>query len=278
MDYPYTPIPNWFFPLVKHLNFSENKIMLCVWYNTVGYPGEKKGTRRDVSTLTYDVIQNFTGINNRQSIFRALKKLEALKLITRNPKRIYGQSIQVYPANPILPIEVSILDESGVTISDSGVTECDSRSHIQGTEKVQKVTHNKKTPKNQNQESTTTEKLTPAQAESLQLLLLNGLSETISRQLIQDAWNRGRDSDYITRSVGYGIQNAKTNLQGFIRNHIQRDFDVIPTSNGAGGPKAAKQGLNLSKYEHGGKDHFIAESTCVICHPELLQEASHEEI
>lgn len=263
MDYPFTAIPKWFFPLVPELSEAELRIMMVVWNQTTGW-------QADANIFAYTFLQQHTGMTSRTAIYKGLKSLENRGVIKREPKRINGQKIQIFPQSPILPIE-------GVTLEDSRVTLEDSQSPLRRLTESSKVTHRKNTRKNLNQESPTPEKLTSDQEESLQMLVVAGLDSETARRLIHIAWENGRDSKYITDVLGYVAGVNPNNPPGYVRRMIERNSAFIATSKGAQAPTPANQGINISKWEHGGIHHSAVAHSCEICHPELIAQREAQE-
>lgn len=263
MDYPFTAIPKWFFPLVPELSEAELRIMMVVWNQTTGW-------QADANIFAYTFLQQHTGMTSRTAIYKGLKSLENRGVIKREVKRVNGQKIQIFPQSPILPVE-------GVTLGDSGVTLEDSQSPLRRLTESPKVTHQKNTRKNLNQESPTPEKLTSDQEESLALLVVAGLDSETSRRLILIAWKNGHDSKYISDLLGYVAGVNPNNPPGYIRRMIERNSGWIPTSKGAEAPTQLKQGINLSKWEHGGIHHNAVAHNCEICHPELIAQRLEQE-
>ena len=258
MDYPFIPLPKWFIPLCPLLNGTEIKVMLVIFDQTLGW-AEENGQRQTTNILAYTFLQNQTGITSRTLISSALKKLETMGLIKREPKRMHGQRIQVSVVSPIVPIDLVKNQDSGVLIQDSqspdsGLTESSIRTHI------------KKHQKESFKESPTPEKLTPDQEESLAILVGVGVDREISRRLILIAWKNGRDSEYIKQVTGYVASVQAKNPPGMVRSLIEKNQGRIPTSNVTQGPAGV---VALDKYAHGGKEHKLVSDTCSICHPEL---------
>lgn len=253
MEYPFTPVPNWFFPLVRHLKESELRIMLVIWDQTIGFAAGD-GSRQVTNTLAYTFLQQQTGIKSRTAISDALKRLEELGLITRSPRRMHGQLVTVSPKSPISPSQL--------------VIESDSESLITRLSESDNQTHIKKPPKKLFKDNTMSEKFTPEQEEGLQILVVGGLEKDISRQLIIAAWRNGRDLDYIKGVVGYVASIAAKNPPGMIRSLIERNSGRIPTSQGAQGPLTLQKVQRYHYYDDGGEElvtHSGSREDCEIC-------------
>lgn len=260
MEYPSTPVPNWFFQLAPDLSEAELRIMVAIYGQTIRF-SNPDGTRQKVNVLSYTFLAKETGMTGTSAISKALKSLRARGCIAIKGKRITGQQIEVTPSSPILPVEVLLLEESRLLLEESqtplkGVADSSKRSHI------------KKPPKKLFKETPPWVNFTPDQEESLQILVGVGIDQDISRQLIVKAWERGRDSEYISQVVGYVNSVKAKNPPGMVRSLIEQNSGRIPTSNGQQSPAGP---INLDKYAHGGKDHKLVESTCPICHPELQE-------
>jgi len=250
MDYPFTPVPNWFFPLVRHLKDSEIRIMLVIWDQTVGF-ATQNGTRQVTNTLAYTFLQEQTGISSRTAVSDALKRLEELGLIIRSPKRMHGQRIQVTPKSPISPSQ--LVRESDSVSLNFRLTESDNQTHIK---KQQKETF---------KETTTPEKFTPDQEESSALLLLAGIDSETARRLILIAWENGHDSQYITDVLGYVADVQPKNPAGYIRRLIERNNAVNPPSKGAQGQKQPAMLPSYHYYDNGGAELISHRGPRVIC-------------
>jgi len=260
MDYPFIPLPKWFIPLCPLLSGTEIKVMLVIFDQTIGW-AEEDGSRQTTNILAYTFLQNQTGIKSRTAIAQALKSLEIRGLIKREPRRMSGQRIEVSIVSPIVPIEL-------VQKSDSGVHKSDSQSLDSRLSESEKVTHIKKQQKEPFKETTTPEKLTPAQEESLALLLLSGIDSEIARRLILIAWENGHDSQYITDILGYVADMKPKKPAGYIRRLIERNNRVNPTSNGAGGPTQPLTLPSYHYYDNGGPElisHRGPRENCPIC-------------
>lgn len=257
MDYPFTAIPKWFFPLVRELSEAELRIMMVVWDQTTGW-------QVDANTFAYTFLQHHTGMTSRTAIFKALTSLENRGMIKREPKRINGQKIQIYPQSPILPVEVVTLEDSRVTLEDS-------ESPLRRLTESSKKTHRKNNKKESFIETTTWEKFTPDQEEGAQILVVVGLDQDISRHLIVTAWKNGRDLEYIKQVVGYVNSVAAKNPEGYIRSLIERNAGRIPVSQAAQGPGIRQKVISPTRYHYyddGGEEliqHTGERRDCPIC-------------
>lgn len=253
MEYPFTPVPNWFFPLARHLKESELRIMLVIWDQTIGFAAGD-GSRQVTNTLAYTFLQQQTGISSRTAISKALTHLEELGLITRSPRRMHGQLVTVSPKSPISPSQL--------------VIESDSESLISRLSESANQTHIKKPPKKLFKDNTMSEKFTPEQEEGLQILVSGGIDQDISRQLIIAAWGNGRDLDYIKGVVGYVASVSAKNPPGMVRSLIERNSGRIPTSQGAQGPVTVQKAKLYHYYDDGGPElvqHTGERRDCPIC-------------
>lgn len=253
MEYPFTPVPNWFFPLARHLNESEIRIMLVVWDQTVGFAAGD-GSRQVSNTLAYTFLQQQTGISSRSTISRALTHLEELGLITRSPKRMHGQLVSVSPKSPI--------------IAKPLVHSVDSQSPVSGLSESTEKTHIKKPSKKLFKDTTMPEKFTQEQEDSSLILVAGGLEKDISRQLVVTAWKNGRGIDYINQVVGYVASIQAKNPPGMIRSLIERNSGRIRASEGQQGPSTTKKAQPYHYYDDGGPEliqHTGERRTCPIC-------------
>lgn len=253
MDYPFTPVPNWFFPLARHLNESEIRIMLVVWDQTIGFAAGD-GSRQVTNTLAYTFLQQQTGISSRSTISKALTRLEELGLITRSPRRMHGQLVSVTPKSPI--------------IAEPLVHSVDSESPVSGLSESTQKTHIKKPPKKLFKDNTMSEKFTSEQEEGLQILVSGGIEQDISRQLIITAWGNGRDLNYIKDVRGYVASIQAKNPPGMLRSLIERNSGRIPTSQAAQGPVTVQKAKLYHYYDDGGPElvqHTGERRDCPIC-------------
>jgi len=255
IDYPFTPVPNWFFQVAPTLKEAELRIMLQVWFDTAG-------RQRDENILAYSYIADTTGITSTTSISKALKSLEDRELIERSPGRLSGQKIKIFPKHPA----ALVLRQAESTTTLSGVG-----TPLSGVDYYAKRSHNKNQPESKNLETTTE---SAADLESLfggpdipGLLLSYGIHQTTISKLIPEMIKHGIDKEDVENYWGYVCSLQPKNPAAYVVTLIARNA-VIGHSKGHRPVESIHAVPVYHYFDNGGLEyerHNGQSGDCLIC-------------
>lgn len=251
MKYPYTKIPNWYFDLLPSLTDCESRILQVIMRKTYGWS-------KTTDKISYSQFIELSGLKNRSSVSKGLKGLTDRGIIQKTAKRITAQEVT------IVPIESTIF-------ASQLVHEMDSVSPLNGLPVVHEMdsqkTGLKKPFKDTNMAAAAA---WSGDQESARLLLVEyGFDSEDSILLVRKAWANSRDISYIQDLWGYVASHSKENPLGYFRYMLERNKVQEVSSKAYENAANSPNQFQASKYQHGGKYHFMASHNCPRCHPEM---------
>jgi len=204
IDYQFTPVPKWYFPLARELTHAENLLMLHIIESCYG---THEARERGFVDLSYTTLRDSTGLA-RSSIARALDGLRERGLITQTLHNVKVQRLSISG-----PRIVALETESGSKTLPKAVAK--RGPHVPKSYQSSYI--------NKNQESKEDDEgpLTIAGE-----LIRFGFGAGEAGRLTLILTGNGRDLSQLQELFGYVALKAKSNPRGLLVKMIEENQSV----------------------------------------------------